>query len=368
MGLLMVMRGHGQKRRQRLGALDGGNIWWVAPSHPVASEIWRDLKKACRGAWVDKSEIERRIELASGGAVTVKSADNPDSLVGVGLDGAVIDEAATVHEEAWKTSIRPALSDRQGWAGFIGTPKGFNWLHTLYMEADHLPGWERWQLPSNENPMLTTEELAAAQREMGSIRFSQEYGAQFTAAGLGMFRREWFELVEAAPAKAKRVRSWDKAGTAGAGNWSAGVLMSKTPEGIYYVEDVVKGQWSSGQRNLVIDQTAELDAVKHGRIEIWFEQEPGSGGKESAEISVKRLAGFNVHAQPSTGDKAVRAAPFAAQCEAGNVKVLKRPWASGYIDELETFPNGQTDDQVDASAAAFNKLALKPGAALYRAS
>lgn len=105
----MVTRGHGSTRGQLKGAIDGGNIWWVAPSYGVASDIWRDLKRACKNAWIDKWEVERRIQFANGGSVTVKSADNPDSLRGSGLDGVVIDEAASIKPEVWQQSIRPAL-------------------------------------------------------------------------------------------------------------------------------------------------------------------------------------------------------------------------------------------------------------------
>jgi predicted phage terminase large subunit-like protein len=90
----------------------------------------------------------------------------------------------------------------------------------------------------------------------------------------------------------------------------------------------------------------------------WLEQEPGSGGKESAEISTRELAGFNVHVERVTGAKETRALPFAAQCEAGNVRLVAAPWLAGYVEELTTFPAGAYKDQVDASSGAFNKLTL----------
>ena len=80
--------------------------------------IWRNLKHSLRGAWLEKNENERRIVLPGGGSITVKSADNPDSLRGAGLDGVVMDEASFMAREAWTEGIRPALADRQGWAIF----------------------------------------------------------------------------------------------------------------------------------------------------------------------------------------------------------------------------------------------------------
>lgn len=173
-----------------------------------------------------------------------------------------------------------------------------------------------------------------------------------------VLNRSWFEFVQAAPVAAKRVRYWDKAGTQDNGDWSAGVLMAEH-EGIYYVEDVVRGQWSSRQRNLVIKQTAELDADRPGHgVTIWIEQEPGSGGKESAEISVQDLAGYDVHIERVSGDKVTRAKPFAAQAEAHNVKLVRGDWNDAYLNEVHNFPDGKNDDQVDGSSGAFNKLAL----------
>lgn len=176
----------------------------------------------------------------------------------------------------------------------------------------------------------------------------------------GLFKRQWFEIVAAVPADVQRVRYWDKAATIDAGDFTAGVLVARAANGIYYIEDVKRGQWSPADRKAVQKQTAELDKQK-GSVQIWVEQEPGSGGKESAILDVRDLAGYAVRVDRVTGDKASRADPFAAQCEAGNVKLVRGSWNAAYLDELTVFPNGTHDDQVDASSGAFNKLALGIG-------
>ena len=96
------------------------------------------------------------------------------------------------------------------------------------------------------------------------------------------------------------------------------------------------------------------------RYSIWFEQEPGSGGKESAEASVRRFKDFGVHLDKVTGSKEVRAEPYAAQVQGGQVSRL-REWNSDFLDEHEQFPFGKYVDQVDATAGAFNKLAEQIG-------
>jgi predicted phage terminase large subunit-like protein len=174
-----------------------------------------------------------------------------------------------------------------------------------------------------------------------------------------MFERDWFRVVDRAPTDVIRVRYWDKAGTEGAGAYTAGVRLALDMRTlIVYVEDVVRGQWSSHKRNKIIRQTAELDG--HDTA-VWIEQEPGSGGKESAEISVKQLIGYDVHIERVTGDKVTRAKPFSDQAEAGNVMLVRGTWNTQWLDEICPFPNGAYKDQVDASSGAFNKLALLIG-------
>ncbi|MCZ7546745.1 MAG: hypothetical protein M5R40_25930 [Anaerolineae bacterium] len=130
------------------------------------------------------------------------------------------------------------------------------------------------------------------------------------------FRREWFEIVDAAPAKARRARYWDKAGTKDGGARTAGVLQAHADDGLIYIEDAVFGQWSAGEREAVIKQTAELDAQRYGSpraVRIYIEQEPGSGGKESAEATIRNLKGFVVEADRPTGAKDTRLEPFAGR-------------------------------------------------------
>ena len=173
----------------------------------------------------------------------------------------------------------------------------------------------------------------------------------------GFFAWEKLEIVGAPPKLTKIVRYWDKAGTDGGGARTAGVKMGHGSDGNWYVLDVVKGQWSAARREPVIRQTAETDGKS---IEVWIEQEPGSGGKESAESTIRNLAGFRIKAERATGDKAVRAEPYAVQVEAGNIKLVKGDWNQEFIDEHKSFPNGKFKDQIDAASGGFNKLAA-PG-------
>ena len=172
-----------------------------------------------------------------------------------------------------------------------------------------------------------------------------------------MFKRSWFGIVKVAARPYGRVvRYWDKAGTADGGTFTVGVAMCRV-QGVTYVLDVQRGQWSVGERENTIKQTAYLDLQQYGEdVETWIEQEPGSGGKESARATIRNLAGFTIRADRPTGDKATRAEPYAAQAEAGNVKLIEGKWNGAYLNELASFPVGVFSDQVDASSGSFNKL------------
>ena len=139
------------------------------------------------------------------------------------------------------------------------------------------------------------------------------------------------------------------------------MLVAKGKDRIWYVCDVVKGQWHATARDAIIKQTTDIDTGRHGRqYSVVLEQEPGSGGKQSAEISVKQLAGHIVAIERVTGDKKSRAMAFASQAGAGNVRIVRGAWNREWIDEVSVFTglDGARDDQVDATTLAFNKLAL----------
>jgi hypothetical protein len=106
----------------------------------------------------------------------------------------VVDEFADVHPDAWHESLRPTLSDRGGWAMFIGTPDGFNWAHKLFEHAGSEPDWKRWQLPTSQNPLVPQSELDAARRDSPAF-FGQEYLAQFTSIEGAEFPSEWFDNI-----------------------------------------------------------------------------------------------------------------------------------------------------------------------------
>lgn len=184
--------------------------------------------------------------------------------------------------------------------------------------------------------------------------------------GGGLFKRDWFEIVEHAPKDVLiRVRGWDIAGTEAWENpdadWTAGVLISMTREGTFYVEDVVYDQLSEDGVNRLMKQTAKLD----GRSVLQREErEGGSSGKAVTRARARLLRGFDyAEVIVNKADKVGRARPLRGQAEARNVKLVAGLWNRRYLDELAVFPTGEHDDQVDGSSCAFNAIIdEEPGA------
>ena len=180
------------------------------------------------------------------------------------------------------------------------------------------------------------------------------------AEGGALFRREWFTVVPRAPLAAQAaIRYWDKAATENGGDYSAGVLMV-SDNGLWFVVDVVRGRWSIRERNQIILQTAQMDAQNFPQLTTVVEQEGGSGGKESAEFTVRQLAGYHVRIDRVTGAKLLRAQPLADQCEAGTVRLVQGAWNYSFLEELSAFPAGKNDDQVDAASGAFSWCVRTP--------
>lgn len=201
------------------------------------------------------------------------------------------------------------------------------------------------------------EKLRKICKRIGTYFWNALYRQRPTAREGNMFKlADLAHEVSAVPVEARRVRYWDLGGSDSTkADYSVGCLMAEH-NGIFYIEDIQRGQWSPGDRNQQMKDTAETDREKYGVIPTWIEKVPGLAVEVISNI-VKFLAGFKVHTEMAKNDKTTRADPFASQCEAQNVRVLKAPWNVSFRNELTAFPNGANDDQVDAASGAFSKLA-----------
>ena len=170
---------------------------YVAPFYTQAKDVaWVYLKRMVQdipGAQINESEL--RVDLPGGGRVRLYGADNYDRMRGVFLDGVVLDEFADMDPRAWPEVLRPALSDRRGWAVFIGTPKGRNAFFDIHSRAEGNPDWFTLTLRADDSGLIDAAELDDARTTMTAEQYEQEYNCSFDAAIIGAYYGK--EMAEA---------------------------------------------------------------------------------------------------------------------------------------------------------------------------
>lgn len=160
------------------------NVWYITSSYRAAKMIvWKPLKnKLLDLKWVAKiNESELSIELKNGSTISLKGADNYDSLRGSSISYVVLDEVSEIPPNAWTEVIRPALADQQGGALFIGTPQGKgNWSYDLFNQRETQPEvWTSFQFTTLDGGRVKAEEVEQARADMSERQFRQEFEATF---------------------------------------------------------------------------------------------------------------------------------------------------------------------------------------------
>lgn len=170
-------------------ALEKANqrVWYVAPTYRMAKQIiWMEIKQLVLGlgyAAGKPNESDLSIPLLNGSQISLRGADNGDSLRGVGLDFVVADEAQDMDADTWYAVLLPALADRKGGAVLCGTPKGFNWFYELYNYAEQHPDWQTFHSTTLDGGLVPSDELAQARELMDERLFRQEFEASFETLG-----------------------------------------------------------------------------------------------------------------------------------------------------------------------------------------
>lgn len=164
-------------------------IAYLAPFYAQAKDIaWNYLRQFTAPIpGVETNETELRVDLPNGARIRLYGADNYDRLRGIYLDGVILDEYAQMDPRAWTEVIRPALSDRQGWATFIGTPRGHNSFWEVWERARADDDWMALMLKASETGLLPASELADARKTMTRDEYEQEYECSFEAAIKGAY-------------------------------------------------------------------------------------------------------------------------------------------------------------------------------------
>ena len=173
---------------------------YIAPFRSQAKSVaWSYLKNYSLPVQDQVNEAELIVKLKTGAEIRLFGADNADAMRGLGFDGVLLDEYGDFRPSVWGSVIRPTLSDKQGWAVFMGTPKGKNQFWEVYDDAQADPKeWYCLKLPASKSQIIPDEELNAVQRQITKDQYDQEYECSFEAAILGAFYGvEMRELADA---------------------------------------------------------------------------------------------------------------------------------------------------------------------------
>ena len=233
----------------------GSAVLYVSPTMGQSRQIIWDLLLDLGREVIQSSHVNNLdITLINGARIYVRGADRPDTLRGVSLTYAVLDEVADIKPEAWEQVIRASLSDKRGRALFIGTPKGRNWFYDTFKlgESEDDPDWKSWHFTTADNPLIDQAEIESAKKTLSTFAFKQEYMASFTNAGSDIFKEEWIKYGEE-PQYGSYYIAVDLAGFEEVAKQAANSkkrldetaisIVKVTDEGKWFVEKIEHGRW-----------------------------------------------------------------------------------------------------------------------------
>jgi predicted phage terminase large subunit-like protein len=318
----------------------------------------------CHFTWKQFSYMLSRNRSDSGVKGTIRGTCNPDpdSWVRkfidwyIGEDGYVIKERSgvirwfcVIGDEVFWGDTRQELIDQYG-ADTL--PLSFTFIRSSLEDNQILMKKD----PGYKSKLMALPRVERAQLMEGNWNIRATAGSYF--------RREDFEIVNAVPAGAKRVRAWDLAGTKREDEGSvekkkergpaftAGVKIARVG-GVYFIENVSRFRVDASKVLLSIKNVATQDGKT---VKVRLPQDPGQAGKSQAKSFTKDLSGWPVVYYSVSGSKEARATPLASQAQAGNVKLVAGIWNEAFLSEAENFPEGLFKDQIDAAADAFDEL------------
>jgi len=348
-------------------ALRGYPVGWFNPTYKLLSEAWRDLKRTLSPLTRRLSETEHRIELITGGVVECWTLEDASAGRGRKYKRAIFDEAAMARnlEESWEQAVRPTLTDYQGDAWWLSTPKGFNYFHTLYErgQSPKFPDYNSWQMPSSTNPYLAPVELESARLELPERVYRQEYEASFVDDASMIYDRNWWLGKNRFDATNPDIPhksighwlSWDTAlKDKNDSAYTARVAGYLMPDYRLYITNV----WRDRLQFPALPETIGRDASLYndGKLRGVIIEDKASGTSAYQTLMASSqgwLAPLLVPFMPS-GSKEYRAEQAAVWCRNGCVLLpapsAAVPWLLDFEDELFSVPQSEFMDQADAFA------------------
>lgn len=298
------------------GALTGrgADVLLIDDPHKNRAEAESKVSRDTVWDWF-RSTAYTRLE-KGGSAVIIMTRWHEDDLVGRCLASG----------EPWRVLSLPAIAEHD--------------------EPERKAGEALWP---DKYPVDALERIRTTVGEREWAALYQQRPAPIEGA---LFKPDRLTLVDAEPAGMRWVRAWDFGATAGGGDWTVGAKLG-VREGRPIVADIVRIQGAPED----VERTLVATAQRDGRgVTVNLPQDPGAAGKAHVQYLTRLLSGYTVKSSPETGDKVLRAEPFASQVNVGNVSLVKGSWNAALMDEMRVFPNGMHDDQVDALSRAYSEF------------
>ena len=347
--------------------------WWIAPYHRLTERGYDAVKRILRPVWQDLQCEDKRANKTiiihhPGGVARIVflSADNPDALIGEGVHAVVFDEPARIRPSqvnaVWWQSVRPCLSDTQGKALFITTPKcdevgGGNLFEVIYRECEKGSlGYKMFHSPSWEGRWIAPEEIEKARQELPSLIFRQEYGAEYIRQRNICFQIDKIQRYRTLPPGLEIYFGCDLAISQKqtADYFVIAVVGLDKSEHKIYILEMLRDRLTFAEQQKMILEFAD----KHNPKKIFIES---VAYQEALPQELRRNSWYNIVSVRPDKDKVTRALGLMGAIEAGRVYLPEEDsqnafWVKSLIDELIDFPSGAHDDQVDALVYAISDL------------
>lgn len=351
----------------------------VSPNMPHwTRSTWPEVKRWI--PWdhvVQHHKTEKWILFDNGSIVYYGGIDDPDSWRGPNLNWLWFDEAARKRtQDAFLILLATVRIPPDPRVFITTTPRGKSHWVTKFFVDKKIPeealealvgaGYEGNPIENfhahvednkaNVDPAFYASLLMAY---VGAFK-RQEVGGDIVEEGGTLAQRGWFEIIKPlARRHGVTARGWDLAATekkiGGDPDFVAGAKVRYHKE-TYYIEHIIRERLGPGKVEDLLVQTAKADGRN---VRIGIEEEPGASGKLLGAHLIKLLAGYFARSERKSGDKVTNAMPWLGQAEAGNVKLVEGSWNEAFLDEVEEFPVGVHDDQVDAVSVAFHLIGAR---------
>lgn len=334
-----------------------GHVFYVAPTQGQARDIlWAELLDIGHSVITSTHINNLQVKLINGATISLKGADRPETMRGVSLKYLVMDEYADMKPDVWEQILRPALSDQEGGALFIGTPMGRNHFYELFKECEHgKEDHEGWHFTTYDNPFIKKKEIELAKRTMSSHSFKQEYMASFEARGSEMFKEEWVKFGEE-PKEGQYYIACDLAGFEEQGKRNktrrlddTAIAIVKVNTNGWHVKEIISGRWTLNETAIKIFEAVR----KYEPLRIGIEKGIAKQAVMSPlEDLMKRTGRFFrveelTHGNKKKNDRIMWA--LQGRFENGWITIEKGDWNMKFMDQLFQFPDILThDDTVDA--------------------